>query len=68
MALGISSAGVGIDANMTGNADRPPGVVLWSFAVLAFGAALFDLLKVPSRMRRRPVVLFSLSVAFVVWD
>jgi|GEM_PF-2502411 len=40
--------------------------LFWAGATLAFGAALFDLLKVPTKVRRRSVVLFSLAVAFGV--
>jgi NO-binding membrane sensor protein with MHYT domain len=37
--------------------------LLWAVATLAFGAAFFDLLKVPTKVRRRSVALFSLAVA-----
>jgi hypothetical protein len=38
----------------------------WAVAALAFGAAFFDLLKVPTKVRARSVVLFSLALAFGV--
>jgi uncharacterized iron-regulated membrane protein len=40
--------------------------LFWAVAALAFGAAFFDLLKVPTKVRRRSVALFSLAVAFGV--
>ena len=40
--------------------------LFWAVAALAFGAAFFDLLKVPTKVRPRSVVLFSLAVVFVV--
>jgi uncharacterized iron-regulated membrane protein len=41
-------------------------VLFWVVAALAFGAAFFDLLKVPTKVRRRSVALFALSAAFCV--
>ena len=38
-------------------------MLFWTVAALAFGAAFFDLLKVPTKVRRRSVALFSLAVA-----
>lgn len=40
--------------------------LFWAVAALAFGAALFDLLKVPTKVRRRSVALFLMAVVFVV--
>jgi hypothetical protein len=40
--------------------------LFWAAAVLALGAAFFDLLKVPTKVRRRSVALFSLAVVFGV--
>jgi hypothetical protein len=36
-------------------------VLFWAAAALAFGAAFFDLLRVPTKVRRRSVLLFSLA-------
>ena len=36
--------------------------LFWAVAALAFGIAFFDLLKVPTKVRRRSVALFSLAV------
>jgi hypothetical protein len=38
--------------------------LFWVVAAPAFGAALFDLLKVPTKVRTRSVVLFSLTLVF----
>ena len=38
--------------------------LFWTCASLAFGAAFFDLLKVPTKVRRRSIALFSLAMAF----
>jgi hypothetical protein len=38
-------------------------VLFWAVGALAFGAAFFDLLKVPTKLRSQSVVLFSLAVA-----
>lgn len=40
--------------------------LFWAGAALAFGAAFFELLKVPTKVRRRSVALFSLAVVFGV--
>lgn len=40
--------------------------LFWAIAALAFGAAFFDLLRVPTKLRRRSVALFALAVAFGV--
>lgn len=37
--------------------------LFWAFAALAFGAAFYDLLKVPTRVRRHAVALFFLAAA-----
>ena len=40
--------------------------LFWSGAALAFGAGFFELLKVPTKVRRRSVMLFSLAAAFLI--
>ena len=35
--------------------------LFWVFAALAFGASFFDLLKVPTKVRRHAVALFFLA-------
>src|SRR6266481_10227228 len=37
--------------------------LFWAFAALALGAALFDLIRSPPRVRRRSIILFCLAVA-----
>jgi hypothetical protein len=36
-------------------------MLFWSVAALALGAAFFDLLRVPTKVRRRSVALFALA-------
>ena len=38
--------------------------LFWAVAALAFGSAFFDLLKVPTKVRRRSIALFSLAAVF----
>ena len=47
-------------------------VLFWAAASLAIGAAFFDLLRVPTRLRRRAIVLFSLAgtcavAPYLIW-
>jgi hypothetical protein len=37
--------------------------LFWAFAALALGAALFDLIRSPPRVRRRSLILFCLALA-----
>jgi membrane protein implicated in regulation of membrane protease activity len=65
VALGGSPAGLGTILSRLETLSARL-VLFWAVAALAFGAAFFDLLKVPTKVRRRSVALFSLAVTFGV--